>query len=162
MKHAGKFGEHERCVRVAQSIAESNSSFLSALNFPSASYLDYPTADAWTNCFIALGSLNELSYLYPTLPRTCKPFASHEWPRQNFSLQYQYNVNQTGEENKEKYRFEDFLVDPESNLRTSMMRILWQTVKSITNEILSFRGTYFFKPSPVILMTKRKTKVTNI
>ena len=27
----GKFGEHERCVRVARGIAESNSSFLSAL-----------------------------------------------------------------------------------------------------------------------------------
>ena len=27
----GKFGEHERCVRVAQGIAESNSSFLSSL-----------------------------------------------------------------------------------------------------------------------------------
>ena len=27
----GKFGEHERCVRVVQGIAESNSSFLSAL-----------------------------------------------------------------------------------------------------------------------------------
>ena len=26
----GKFGEHERCVRVAQGVAESNSSFLSA------------------------------------------------------------------------------------------------------------------------------------
>ena len=46
MKHEGRFGEHERCVRVAQGVAESNSSFLSALNFPSASYLDDPTADA--------------------------------------------------------------------------------------------------------------------
>ena len=27
----GKFGEHERCMRVARGIAESNSSFLSAL-----------------------------------------------------------------------------------------------------------------------------------
>ena len=27
----GKFGEHERCVRVARGLAESNSSFLSAL-----------------------------------------------------------------------------------------------------------------------------------
>ena len=27
----GKFGEHERCVRVARGVAESNSSFLSAL-----------------------------------------------------------------------------------------------------------------------------------
>ena len=28
-------------------------------------------------------------------------FNSHEWPRQNFSLQYQYNVNQVSDENKE-------------------------------------------------------------
>ena len=34
-------------------------------------------------------------------------FNSHEWPRQNFSLQYQYNVNQTSDENKEKYQFGD-------------------------------------------------------
>ena len=27
----GKFGEHERCIRVARGVAESNSSFLSAL-----------------------------------------------------------------------------------------------------------------------------------
>ena len=27
----GKFGEHERCVRVARAVAESNSTFLSAL-----------------------------------------------------------------------------------------------------------------------------------
>ena len=27
----GKFGEHERCVRVARGVAEGNSSFLSAL-----------------------------------------------------------------------------------------------------------------------------------
>ena len=27
----GKFGEHERCVRVARGVADSNSSFLSAL-----------------------------------------------------------------------------------------------------------------------------------
>ena len=40
---------------------------------------------------------------------------SHEWPRQNFSLQYKYNIRQTGDENKEKYKFEDFLVDPVPN-----------------------------------------------
>ena len=27
---------------------------------------------------------------------------SHEWPKQNFSLQYQYNIKQTNDENKEK------------------------------------------------------------
>ena len=31
------------------------------------------------------------------------PFNSHKWPRQNFSLQYQYNIDQTSDENKEKY-----------------------------------------------------------
>ena len=37
------------------------------------------------------------------------PFNSHEWPRQNFSLQYQieYNINQMSDENKEKYQFGD-------------------------------------------------------
>ena len=35
------------------------------------------------------------------------PFNSHEWPRQNFSLQYQYNINQISDENKEKYQFGD-------------------------------------------------------
>ena len=43
-----------------------------------------------------------------------QPFNSHVWPRQNFSLQYQYNINQTGYKNKEKYKFEDFL-DPVPN-----------------------------------------------
>ena len=32
----------------------------------------------------------------------CQPFISHEWPRQNFSLQYQYNIKQTSDENNEK------------------------------------------------------------
>ena len=37
----GKFGEHEKYVRVARGAAESNSSFLSAPNFPSASITRY-------------------------------------------------------------------------------------------------------------------------
>ena len=32
-----------------------------------------------------------------------KPFHSHEWPRQNFSLQYQYNIKQKSDKNVEKY-----------------------------------------------------------
>ena len=31
-----------------------------------------------------------------------QPFNSHEWPRQNFSLEYHYNVSQMSDENKEK------------------------------------------------------------
>ena len=33
-----------------------------------------------------------------------KPLNSREWPRQNFSLQYQYNIKQKSDENKEKYQ----------------------------------------------------------
>ena len=32
---------------------------------------------------------------------------SHEWLRQNFSLQYQYNINQISDENKKQYQFGD-------------------------------------------------------
>ena len=33
------------------------------------------------------------------------PFNSHERSRQNFSIQYQYNIKQISDENKEKYQF---------------------------------------------------------
>ena len=39
--------------------------------------------------------------------RIIKPFNSHEWRRLNFSLQYQYNINQINDENREKYQFGD-------------------------------------------------------
>ena len=35
------------------------------------------------------------------------PFKSHEWPRQNFSLRYQYNAKQTSNESKGKYELSD-------------------------------------------------------
>ena len=31
-----------------------------------------------------------------------QPFNSYDWPRQNFSLEYHYNINQISDENKEK------------------------------------------------------------
>ena len=42
--------------------------------------------------------------LYSIIYTLIKPFNSHEWPRKNFSLQYQYNIKQTSDENKEKYQ----------------------------------------------------------
>ena len=36
-----------------------------------------------------------------------EPFNSLGWLRQNFSLQYQDNINQISAENKEKYQFGD-------------------------------------------------------
>ena len=38
---------------------------------------------------------------------TLQPFNSHKWSRQNFSSEYQYNINQISDENKEKYKFGD-------------------------------------------------------
>ena len=31
-----------------------------------------------------------------------------KWPRQNFSLQYQYKIKKTSDENQEKYQLEDY------------------------------------------------------
>ena len=36
-----------------------------------------------------------------------KPFNFHQWSRYNFSLHYQYNINQISDESKEKYQFGD-------------------------------------------------------
>ena len=37
-----------------------------------------------------------------------EPFNSHELPRQNFSIQYQNDIKQTSDENKEKYQLGDY------------------------------------------------------
>ena len=42
-------------------------------------------------------------------------FNSHEWPRQNFSLQYRYNVKLTSEGNNEKIWIRGLSVDPIPN-----------------------------------------------
>ena len=49
-----KFAEHERGIRVARGAAETTLAFYCSSNFPSAQYLDIPTAEAWSNCFISL------------------------------------------------------------------------------------------------------------
>ena len=49
------------------------------------------------------------THLYSWLKRGTvnKPFNSQEWPKENFSLHYQYNINHISDENKEKYQFGD-------------------------------------------------------
>ena len=47
------------------------------------------------------------SHFHPRILPTPNPHLtlnSHEWPRQNFSLQYQYTIEQTIDEKKEKYQ----------------------------------------------------------
>ena len=46
--------------------------------------------------------LNLPSVIFPS------PFNSHEWPRYNFSLPYQYNIKQVSDENEEKYQLGDY------------------------------------------------------
>ena len=62
------------------------------------------------------------------------------WSRQNFSLQYQYNIKQTSDENKEKYQLGDYKLIQYQILQTNIRRTVWQTVRRITNEILGVKG----------------------
>ena len=64
------------------------------------------------------------------------PFNSHEWPRQNLSLQYQYNIKQTSDENEEKYQLRDYELIQYQILQTQITRTVWEIVRRITNEIL--------------------------
>ena len=68
------------------------------------------------------------------------PFNSQEWPRQNFSLQYQYNIRQTSDENEEKYQLAYYKLIQYQFLHTNITRTVWQTVTRITNEILGVKG----------------------
>ena len=65
---------------------------------------------------------------------------SHEWPRQNFLLQYQYNIKQTSDENKEKYQLGDYKIIQYQILQTNIQRTVWEIVRRITNEILGVKG----------------------
>ena len=65
---------------------------------------------------------------------------SHEWPRQNFLLQYQYNIKQTSDENKEKYQLGDYKIIQYQILHINITRTVWEIVRRITNEILRVKG----------------------
>ena len=60
-------------------------------------------------------------------------FQSHKWPREKFSLQYQYNIKQVGDENREEYKLWDYLLIQHQILWTNIIRIVWQIVWRITN-----------------------------
>ena len=67
-------------------------------------------------------------------------FNSHKWLRQNFFLQYQYNIKQKSDENIEKYQLGDYKLIQYQILQTDMTRTVWKTERRITNEILGFKG----------------------
>ena len=47
----------------------------------------------------------------------------------------------TSDENKEKYQLPDYELIQYQILKTNIVRILWQTVKRITNEISGVKGS---------------------
>ena len=47
---------------------------------------------------------------------------SHEWPQHNFSLQYQYNIQQTSDEKKEKYQLGDYKLIQYQILQSNITR----------------------------------------
>ena len=84
------------------------------------------------------------------------PFNCQEWPRQNFSLQYQYNIRQTSDENEEKYQLADYKLIQYQFLHTNITRTVWQTVRRITNEIL---GVMTWIREAVLLCSSFKNKL---
>ena len=49
-----------------------------------------------------------IAFILLKFPCDILPFNSHEWPRQNFSLQCEYNIKQTSDENKGKCQLGDY------------------------------------------------------
>ena len=70
MDARGKFGEHERSVRVARGAAESNSSFLSALQtFQVHPLIDVRTAKSMNQLFYNIASGNAEIVVFRKLPQ---------------------------------------------------------------------------------------------
>ena len=71
-----------------------------------------------------------------------QPLNSQDLPRQNFFLQYQYNIKKASGENKGKYLLgDDWLIQCQI-LRTVTIRIVWRTVRRIINEIFEVKGLF--------------------
>ena len=62
---------------------------------------------------------------------------SHEWQSQNFSLHHQYNIKQTSDENKGKYQLGNYKLIQYQILQSNIIRMIWQIVMRITNEIMN-------------------------
>ena len=67
-------------------------------------------------------------------------------------LQYQYNIKQTSDKNKEKYRLGDYKLIQYQILQINIIRTVWQTVRIINNEILGFKGLIGFSFHHVLLV----------
>lgn len=62
----------------------------------------------------------------------------------NFSLQHQYKIKQTSDENIEKYQKGDYELIHDQILNPKMIGNVWQRVRRISNEILGVTGLNIF------------------
>ena len=58
----------------------------------------------------------------------------------NLSLQYQYKIKKTSDENQEKYQLGDYKLIQYQILSSDIKRFIQQTVRRITYKILGVRG----------------------
>ena len=79
------------------------------------------------------------------LGNSAEPLTSHKWPRQNFSLQHQYNIKQKSDENKEKYQVGDYRFIQYQILQIYKIWTVRKTVRRITDEILRVTGLIDFE-----------------
>ena len=70
------------------------------------------------------------------------PFNSHEWPRQNFSLQDWYKIKETSKGNRPNFQLGDDKSIQFQLLLGNTKRVAWQTVAWISNEILGVKGLW--------------------
>ena len=59
-------------------------------------------------------------------------------------MQYQYNIKQTSDENKEKCQIGDYKLIQYQILQTKIRRTVWPTERRINNEILGVKGLNVF------------------
>ena len=86
MDARGKFEEHEKCVRVARGAAESNSSFLSALQTSQVyPYLDIRTAKSMSKFFYNRAT-TRICAKKPFIVIECKILTTHKKSKQTSLL----------------------------------------------------------------------------
>ena len=76
-------------------------------------------------CFTSKFRLININLQVQSRKKISQPFNSQEWPRQNFSFQYQYNIKQTGDKNKEKYQLGDYNLIQNQILITNISQELY-------------------------------------
>ena len=57
-----------------------------------------------------------------------------------YNIKLYNNIKQTSDENKEKCKLGDYQLIQYQILQTNIIRIVWQTVRRITNKILGVKG----------------------